>query len=44
MDNSSQLEAGGLGSGPDWSPVAPDASRRAVSTPIPHFSASQYRR
>lgn len=44
MDNGSQFETGGLGSGPECSPVGPDANRRAVSTPIPHFSASQYRR
>ncbi|RFN44628.1 fungal specific transcription factor domain-containing protein [Fusarium flagelliforme] len=29
MDDSGQLQAGGLGSGPEWSPVAPDSNRRA---------------
>ncbi|KAL7757124.1 hypothetical protein ACKLNR_014117 [Fusarium oxysporum f. sp. zingiberi] len=29
MDNGGQLEASGLGNGPEWSPVLPDANRRA---------------
>lgn len=39
MDEGVQLETGGLGgNGPGWSPVTPDANRRAVSTSVSRFS------